>query len=81
MAIKQQEWADWLRHPVTETVLNYLDSRKDALTEQLINLDIQDSVEEYGVKALFLRAHLEGLGEMLDIESLSESIVEVSHED
>jgi len=78
--IKPQEWADWLHHPVTETVLKHLNERKDSLISELINIDIAShTVESYGVKALALRYQIDGLGEFLDTESLRESI-EVTHE-
>lgn len=77
--IKPQEWADWLRHPVTETVLQYLNERKDSLISELLNVDAE-SVEAFGMRHIAYRNQLNGLGEFLDTESLGESIVGVTHE-
>lgn len=80
--IKPQEWADWLNHPVTETVLQYLNTRKDALIEQHLNIDIgkHASIESYGLECLATRCVVEGLGEVLDLQNLQESLVGVTHE-
>ena len=78
----QQEWADWLRHPVTEAVIQYLETRKDSLISDLLNTDIASkTTEEIGLHHLVYRSALSGLGEFLDTDSLKESIVEVSNED
>jgi hypothetical protein len=79
--IKQQEWADWLRHPVTQAVIQHLEARKDSLISDLLNLDIASkSIDELGIHCLALRSALNGLGEFLDVDDLQESIVEVLHE-
>lgn len=79
--IKQQEWADWLHHPVTQAVLDYINGRKDALIEELLNLDVGPmNTEQIGLRYTAYRNALNGIGELLDTDSLKESIVEVSHE-
>lgn len=74
MAISRQEWADWLRSPVTEAVVSHLTERSSALIEQLCNIDA-DSVEGFGIRHLAYRNQINGLGEFLDLDSLRESIV------
>lgn len=80
--IKPQEWADWLRHPVTETVLQHLNERKDSLIGELLNLDrASHTIESYGTAALAIRYHLDGLGEILDLDDIQETVLaKVSHE-
>jgi len=81
MAITRQEWADWLRSPVTEAVVSHLTERSTALIEGLVNASA-DTVEQLGIKHLAHRNQINGLAEFLDLDSLRESIVtEVADED
>jgi len=79
--IKQQQWADWLASPVTQAVIQHLDSQKTNLIQQLLDIPISNGIEAIGLDHLAIRYKLDGLGEFLDVESLSENIIEVSNED
>lgn len=80
--IKQQEWADWLHHPVTQEVLEHLNERKDALIEEVLNMSVGTmTIEQIGIQYVAFRNALNGLGVVLDIDDLAESLIEVSHED
>lgn len=75
--ITPQMWLDWQRSPATAAVLEHLETRKTSLIEQLLNLDIQShSVESYGISAIAIRYHLEGMGEFLDLQNLEETLVQ-----
>lgn len=67
----QQEFADWRRHPVTQEVVRKLTERKEALIEQMLNLQC-NTLDEFGLYHLVYRNKLEGLGEFLDLDYLQE---------
>lgn len=78
--MKQQDWNDWLSSPVTKAVMQHLSERKDDLLEGLLN--IQDhSLEAIAIKHVAARSALQGLGEVLDLETLAESCGVIPNED
>ncbi len=79
MSITRAEWADWLRSDVTRAVIEKLSGKRDDLIEQLLNRG-GDSIEEVALHHIQYRNQLEGLGEFLDLETLSDWIVEETEE-
>lgn len=78
--IKPQDWADWVRSPITQAVIQTLEEKKNSLIGELLNATAF-TVEEIGLKHLTLRNQLDGLGEFLDLESLAESCGVIANED
>ncbi len=71
--MKASEWRDWLNSPVTKAVMQHLSEEKDKRLERLLNLE-ETSWETLAIKHVALRSELSALGEILEIDSLKESI-------
>lgn len=75
MSISRQEWADWVRSPVTQAVTQALEEEVKKSLDQLIQGGISDkSLETCGMEYIAMRNHIAGIGEFLDFEGLSHKV-------
>lgn len=81
MSISRQEWADWVRSPVTQAVTQALAKKTEESLQSLIKMSLENStIEQCGMEFLCLRNYIAGIGEFLDQENLKDA-VEVVDED
>jgi hypothetical protein len=73
--ITPQMWLDWQRSPATAAIVQYLETQKTALIEQLLSLPLENTAEQLGIQFIALRYKLDGLGEFLDFDALEEALV------
>lgn len=76
--IPEDDWNQWVSNPVTRAYAEYLQETVDSSVNKMLNQDpglSKDSLEEYAIKSMMLRSFIDGLGQAIDFESISEDIV------
>jgi 23S rRNA maturation mini-RNase III len=83
MSVAREDWDQWVANPVTKAYVEYLKDAVDSTIHKMLNQDpgsSKDSLEDYAIKSITLRAFIDGLGQATDLETIAEDLVEDTKE-